>query len=143
MEIEARGGPPPAGAPADGKLAPGTVVADRYRVLDLLGEGAMGAVYRVEHVHMRKELALKVLLAEVSSSPEIVARFEREAVAAAAIDHPNVAAATDSGKLADGAFFLVLEYIPGGSLRRLLERGPVHPARALALMRGVVAGVAA
>ena len=112
-------------------IVPGTVVAGRYRVESLLGEGAMGAVYLVEHVHMRKHYALKVLLAEARENPEIVTRFEREAIAAAHIDHPNVVAASDFGTSEDGFFFLVLEYIKGESLRELVERGPIPVERVL------------
>src|SRR3990172_7273936 len=83
-----------------GVLEPGQIVADRYRVGELLGEGGMGAVYQVEHIHMRKSFALKVLHAEMCSMPEVLARFEREAVAAGNIEHPNVASATDFGRLA-------------------------------------------
>src|SRR3990167_4234528 len=97
----------------------GTVIADRYRVDEKIGDGGMGAVYRVEHTHMRKRLALKVLHHDLCSYPEIVARFEREAMAAANIEHPNVANATDFGMLADGTFYLVLEYVEGIDLRQL------------------------
>src|SRR5436190_23126340 len=88
----------------------GTILGGRYRIDKLLGEGGMGAVYQCEHTHMRKRLAVKVLHPEMSRMPEVVARFEREAMAAAHIDHPNVATATDFGKLEDGSFYLVLEY---------------------------------
>ncbi|PKN50052.1 MAG: hypothetical protein CVU63_00420, partial [Deltaproteobacteria bacterium HGW-Deltaproteobacteria-20] len=83
----------------------GRIVAERYRVQKLLGEGGMGAVYRAEHIHMRKIVALKVLHPEMCSVTEVVARFEREAVAAGRIEHPNVATATDFGRLEDGSFF--------------------------------------
>lgn len=110
----------------------GTIIADRYRVDAKIGDGGMGAVYRVEHTHMRKRLALKVLHHDLSAYPEIVARFEREAMAAANIEHPNVANATDFGKLADGTFYLVLEYVEGMDLRQLLQRDRVlDPARAV------------
>ena len=79
------------------RLSPGALVAERYRIVSFLGEGGMGAVYRVEHQHMRKAFALKVLHRSLLGRPEIVARFEREARAAGSIDHPNVAAATDFG----------------------------------------------
>jgi serine/threonine-protein kinase len=118
-------------------------VVDRYRVLKALGEGAMGAVYQVEHVHMKKAFALKVLHASTMSHPEIVARFEREAHAAGQIDHPNVATATDFGKLPNGSYFLVLEYAEGRTLRTELEAGALEPRRALTLLHGVVSGVAA
>jgi serine/threonine-protein kinase len=124
-------------------LSQGAVVADRYRVEGLVGEGGMGAVYRVVHMRMHKVFALKVLHAAASDSPEIVARFEREAVAAGSIDHPNVAVATDFGQLPDGSFFLVSEFIAGRSLRAELAVGPLDAARALGIMRGVVAAVAA
>src|SRR5580704_3390219 len=60
-------------------LEPGTIIAERYRVDSLLGEGGMGKVYAAEHVHMRKQVAIKVLHPEMSTTPEVVARFEREA----------------------------------------------------------------
>ena len=109
----------------------GKVLSDRYRIESILGEGGMGAVYLAEHVLMHKRLAVKVLHPEMTRMPEIVARFEREAMAAAHIEHPNVAAATDFGKLEDGAFFLVLEYVEGTSLRDLVAKGPLSPERAL------------
>jgi serine/threonine-protein kinase len=126
-----------------GHLLPDQIVAERYRVGGLLGEGGMGAVYRVEHIHMRKTFALKVLHAEMCRVPEVLARFEREAVAAGAIEHPNVAAATDFGRLADGSFFLVLEYVDGRSLREEIKKGPIPAKRAIAILRGIVGGVAA
>jgi serine/threonine-protein kinase len=137
----------------EGVLAPGTVIAERYRIERLLGEGGMGAVYLAEHVHMRKQLAVKVLHAEVGATPELVARFEREAIAAGHIAHSNVAAATDFGRLEDGSFFLVLEFVAGRSLRQVIggyddERGreagaPLDPMRALRIVRGIARGVAA
>ena len=102
----------------------------------VLGEGGMGAVYPAEHVHMRKHVALKVLHAEMCDMPEVVARFEREAIAAAHIDHPNVAAATDFGRLEDGAFFLVLEFLRGTSLREAIAKGAIPLDRSLRLLRG-------
>ena len=103
-------------------LEVGAVVAGRYRVLGLIGTGGMGAVYRAEHVHMRKAVALKVLHREFLKVDEVVARFEREAVAAGRIEHPNVVAASDFGKLDDGSFYLVLELVEGPTLRALMEK---------------------
>jgi eukaryotic-like serine/threonine-protein kinase len=105
----------------DAKRLIGTIVAERYKVEALLGEGGMGAVYRARHVHMHKQVALKVLHKEMTQLPEAVARFEREAVAGARIEHANVAAATDFGRLEDGTFYLVLEFVEGKSLRDVLE----------------------
>jgi serine/threonine-protein kinase len=108
-------------------LEAGTVVAGRYKVLHLIGKGGMGVVYRAEHVHMRKTVALKVLHREYLKVEEVVARFEREAVAAARIEHPNVVAASDFGKLEDGSFYLVLEFVDGQSLRSLIEESGALP----------------
>jgi serine/threonine-protein kinase len=124
-------------------LAIGEVVSDRYRIDAVLGEGGMGVVYRAEHVHLRKPHALKVLLPELSSMPEVVARFEREAVAAGNIQSPHVAAATDFGRLDDGSFFLVMEYVPGRTLRSVLEAGALEPLRALHILRGILEGLGA
>jgi serine/threonine protein kinase len=128
---------------AASRLVAGEVVADRYRVVEFLAEGGMGAVYRVEHLHMRKSFALKVLHASLLRNPEVVARFEREAVAAGNIDHPNVAAATDFGRLQDGSFFLVLEFVRGRSLRDVIGGGALDQDRAVNIVRGIVAGVGA
>jgi len=117
----------------------GSVLADRYRVEALLGAGGMGAVYRAEHVLMRKAVAVKVLHREMTQMPEVVARFEREAVAAARIEHPNVATAKDFGRLADGSFYLVLEFVEGQSLARALRQdGPFAEERALKIARQIV-----
>jgi serine/threonine-protein kinase len=119
----------------------GTVVSGRYRIERLLGEGGMGAVYQAEHTHMRKRLAVKVLHSEMSRLPEVVQRFEREAVAASHIDHPNVAGATDFGKLEDGSFFLVLEYVEGKSLRDAITAGRLELGRALHIARQIAAAL--
>jgi len=119
----------------------GSTLSGRYLIERLIGEGGMGAVYQAEHTHMRKRLAVKVLHPEMSRLSEVVARFEREAMAAAHIDHPNVASATDFGKLEDGSFFLVLEYVEGRSLREVIADGRVELGRALHIVRQVASGL--
>ena len=115
----------------------GTTIAGRYKVERLLGEGGMGAVYLVYQTGIRKRMALKVLRADLMCNPAVVARFEREAMAAAHFDHPHVAAAHDYGRLDEGRFFLVLEYVEGQELRAALEqaKGPLPLARALFIGR--------
>lgn len=120
----------------------GTTLADRYRLDDLLGAGGMGRVYAAEHVLMRKKLAVKVLHRELTTVPEVVKRFEREAMAAAHIEHPNVAAATDFGKLPDGSVFLVLEFVQGELLRDEIAKGPLSPDRALRIARQIASALA-
>jgi serine/threonine-protein kinase len=111
----------------------GSILVERYRVDRLLGEGGMGRVYLAEHVLMKKPVALKVLHAEMTTIPDVVSRFEREAIAAARIDHPNVAQAMDFGRLPGGALYFVLEYVDGRSLRSLLGAGPFDVDRTLAV----------
>jgi serine/threonine-protein kinase len=115
----------------------GVLLADRYRVDALLDRGAMGRVYSGEHVLMKKRVAIKVLHSELTMVPEFVARFEREAMAAANIDNEHVVAATDFGKLPDGAVFLVLEFVTGRNLRDEVNAGPVPLARALHIARQI------
>jgi eukaryotic-like serine/threonine-protein kinase len=115
------------GAPADAEQpAPsdpliGTLVGERYLIERLLGMGGMGAVYCAEHVHMQKRVALKVLHREMTVLPEVVARFEQEAIAAARVEHPNVVQAKDFGRLENGAFYLVLEYVEGRILHDAMK----------------------
>jgi len=131
----------PADMPADPLV--GKLLSDRYRLDKLLGEGGMGRVYAAEHILMRKRVAVKILHRELTRMPDVVSRFEREAMAAANIDHPNVATATDFGHLPDGSLFLVLEYVQGTGLRSEIERAPMPIERALHIARQIVSALAA
>lgn len=119
----------------------GSTIAGRYKVESLLGAGGMGEVYLVQHTHMRKRFALKMLHPETSHNPEMVARFEREAMAAAHATHPNIAVAIDFGRADSGAFFLVLEYLEGRRLRDALAGGPLSVARALHIVQQVASAL--
>jgi eukaryotic-like serine/threonine-protein kinase len=131
---------PPA-KPGGPKALIGTMISDRYKIERLLGEGGMGAVYQAEHTLMRKRMAIKVLHPEMTRLPEVVARFEREAMAAAHIDHPHVVTATDFGKLEDGSFFLALEFVEGKSLREVIALGRLELGRALHIARQIAAAL--
>jgi serine/threonine protein kinase len=124
-------------------LAPGEIVGERYRVEERLGEGLTGVVYRVEHVHMHKRFALKVLDSDWAKTPDAFARFEREAMAAGNIVSPHVVQATDFGRLDDGTCFLILEYVQGRTLRDEMGKRKMQPQRALRIARGVVAATEA
>jgi serine/threonine-protein kinase len=122
----------------------GQVVAARYRVEELLALGGMGAVFRAEHVHMRKEVALKLLHPSTENLPELVTRFERESVVGAHVSHPNVCQATDFGKLDDGSHYLVLEFVHGRTLHEVLKKdGPMDPTRAARIAIQIAAGLGA
>jgi serine/threonine-protein kinase len=99
----------------------GQVIADRYRVEELLGEGGMGAVYAAEHLSLRKRVALKVVHPEHAGNAELAERFMREAMATSTIDHPNVISALDYGTLEDGTAFLAVQLVRGPSLTKVLQ----------------------
>lgn len=112
------------------------LLAGRYRVLEKLGQGAMGAVYLAEHVRMGRRDAIKVLSQGMAGDPEAVARFTREARNASFINHPNVCAVYDFGETEEGYAFLAMEYVPGETLGSLLEReGRLPPERAAEVVR--------
>jgi serine/threonine-protein kinase len=119
----------------------GSIIAERYRIFSLLGEGGMGKVYLGEHVLMHKRVAIKILHRELTNLSDVVKRFEREAMAAGSIDHPNVAGATDFGKLADGSVFLVLEYVQGISLRSEIADGAFGLVRSLHVARQIASAL--
>ncbi len=121
----------------------GRTISGRYRIESRIGSGGMGAVFRGEHLHMRKHVAIKVLHGETKGLEGLVAQFEREAVAGGHIDHANVASATDFGELEDGSYFLVQEYLRGVTLSELLEKGPVSADRAIHIARQTAEGLAA
>lgn len=125
------------------QVSVGSMIADRYRLESLIDEGAMGRVFLGEHVHMRKRVAIKVLRRELTRVPEVLQRFEREALAAAHIEHPNVAGATDFGKLPDGSVYLVLEYVEGTTLRKELRRQGLGVARSLKIARQIASALCA
>ena len=105
-------------------------VAGKYRLLELLGVGGMGAVYLCEHIFMKRLVALKVLPVEKLADPSALLRFYREARAVAALDHPNIVRAYDIDKF-EQMHFLVMEYVDGVSIQEVVARhGPLDPYRA-------------
>jgi serine/threonine-protein kinase len=112
----------------------GTLLAGRYRILQKLGEGAMGSVYLGEHVRMGRRDAIKVLRPALHGDAEAVARFERGARNASSIHHPNVCTVYDFGDAEGGRRFLSMEYVPGEQLQDLMKReGGLPAARAVAI----------
>ena len=102
--------------------SPGDVVAGKYRIERLIGRGGMGAVFAAEHMLLGQRVALKLLLGELSDSPEATARFMNEARAAAQIRGEHVVRVLDIGQLPNGTPFMVLEYLEGSDLAALLHQ---------------------
>ena len=122
----------------------GTIVADRYRIVRQIGTGGVGTVYLAQDAQTGEHVAIKILHRELHFLPEMVARFEREALAASRIDHVNVASAKDFGRLGDGSCYLVLELIEGMSLSEVLTREGALPARrALGIAHQIASGLGA
>ena len=102
-------------------VAPGDVLAGKYRVERIIGKGGMGMVVAAVNLGLDKRVALKFLLPEVAQNPELVARFDREARAASRIESEHVAKVLDVGKLETGAPFMVMEYLEGSDLAQFVK----------------------
>ncbi|MEC7522523.1 MAG: protein kinase [Myxococcota bacterium] len=98
----------------------GRIIAERYRIEELLGRGGMGVVYRVEHVRINKLMAMKLLHGALARDREVVKRFKREAEAVSRLDHPNTVQVFDFGQ-SEGMMFLVMEYLPGRDLGQVVK----------------------
>ena len=119
----------------------GFVLAERYEVEALLGVGGMGSVYRARDMELGEQVALKVLRPELVADPEALSRFRQEVRLARRVTHPNVARVFDIGEHAGGRH-LTMELIEGETLTRLIAReGPLSTARAVLLLRGILAGL--
>src|SRR5712692_1165314 len=104
-------------------LASGTRLGP-YEILDAIGAGGMGEVYRAKDTRLDPTVAVKVLPAHVADRPEMRERFEREARAVSALNHPHICALYDVGQQ-DGIDFLVMEYLEGETLAARLAKGPL------------------
>lgn len=124
------------------------LLAGRYFLSRRLGRGAMGQVYLAnDNKFAARKVAVKTVRQDILSSDDLqegeaIARFEREAQAAASIQHPNTVSVTDFGETPDGIFYLVMEYVEGETLHRLLRReGTLPVKRAVSLLRQIADGV--
>jgi Tol biopolymer transport system component/serine/threonine protein kinase len=113
-----------------------------YRVLSLLGAGGMGEVYLAEDARLNRRVALKLLPAEFTSDPERVRRFELEARAASALNHPNIVTIHEVGQ-SDGAHFIAAEFVEGRTLRRLMADTVLKTEEALSIAAQVAEALAA
>jgi len=119
---------------------PGDIIADRYRVVAPIGRGAMGVVYRAEHVQISKVMAIKLLHRELQQNPENVARFHREAESASRLNHPNTVHVFDFGRTKSGSLYLVMEYVDGDDLAKVIDKEGPMPFGRVAFLCAQVAG---
>jgi len=126
-----------------GRILPGTLLADRYRIVALIGRGGMGEVYRAEDLKLDQDVALKFLPEKLVQDGAALARFHREVRIAREISHPNVCRVFDIGET-NGVPFISMEYVDGEDLSTLLRRiGRLPQDRAIEIARQLCAGVAA
>ncbi|MBA2604230.1 MAG: protein kinase [Acidobacteria bacterium] len=111
-------------------------VISHYRLLDRLGEGGMGEVYRAEDLRLKREVAIKLLRREGGTSAEWLARFEREARLASSLQHPHICTIHELGEH-EGQPFIVMERLEGRTMRQVLEGGALPAARVLELARQI------
>lgn len=126
---------PQAGVSASsGELKEGTVLAGRYEILQLLGEGGMGAVYKARDSELDRIVVLKLIRPELAKNPEILRRFKQELILARQVTHKNVIRIFDLGQ-SDGIKFITMDFVEGQDLRRLLlEQGKFPPEQAARIM---------
>jgi Protein kinase domain len=134
---------PGSAPPVAGDFPPGTVIASRYRIAGLIGEGGMGRVFRADDLLLGIQVALKFLPESLRDDPDRLARFYGEVRIAREISHPNVCRVHDIGEV-DGTPFLSMEYVDGDSLASLLRRaGRMSGERASEVARQICAGLSA
>ena len=127
----------------DGRFSPGVLLAERYRIISIVGRGGMGEVYRATDLKLNQPVALKFLPAAVAKKPGLLERFHGEVRIARQVSHPNVCRVYDIGE-AEGSAFISMEYVDGEDLGSLLRRiGHLPTAKATEIARKLCAGLAA
>ncbi len=121
-------------------LSPGAKFGP-YEILSLLGVGGMGEVYRARDTKLEREVAIKVLPAETASDPDRLRRFEREARAASALNHPNIVTIYEIGEH-DGIAYIAMELVEGMTLRALIDAGSIPPERLVRYATQIAEGLA-
>ncbi len=134
---------PSSEAAAKGQLKPGSMLGDRYEILQLLGQGGMGAVYKARDVELERTVALKLIRPDLASHPEILRRFKQELILAREVTHRNVIRIYDLGQ-ASGVRYITMEYVEGRDLRALLhEKGKLTPEEAVPMFLQIAAALEA
>jgi len=135
--------PPPSSTWGGILLQTGTVLANRYEVLKMLGEGGMGAVYKARDIELDRTIALKVIRPELASKPDILQRFKQELILARQVTDRNVIRIFDMGE-SNGIKFITMEYVEGESLYEILSRqGKLPVKEALEIIRQMLRGLQA
>lgn len=121
---------------------PQEVIASKYQVVRMLGQGAMGAVFEAKHTLTGKRFAIKWMMPGLAEDPASVKRFQREAQIAGAVDHPNVLEVFDVGEADDGSLFLVMEFLQGTTLEHRMRMGRMSPNDIFDILAPILDGLA-
>jgi eukaryotic-like serine/threonine-protein kinase len=121
-------------------ISKGALIAGKYEIVDEIGAGGMGVVYKAEDLKLKRTVALKFLPPELAEMADFKERFLREAQAAAALAHPNICVVYEAGE-SENRPFIAMEYIEGETLRDRIRRGPLEPSEALDIAAQVAAGL--
>src|SRR5262249_20720922 len=109
-------------------------ISGKFLVQTRIGEGAMGAVYRAEQTNLGRTVAIKVMNPRLAADPDMVRRFYHEAAAVSRLNHPNIVSVLDFGQTDAGVLYIVMEYLRGQTLGRLIQaEAPVPTARVVAI----------
>ena len=127
--------------PAHG-LSKGTLIAGKYRIVDEIGRGGMGIVYKAEDIVLQRTVALKFLPAQWTADPEARERFVHEARAASALDHPNICNIHEIGAAEDDRMYIAMAFYDGKSLRERVAQGPLKQDEALGIAIQAATGMA-
>ena len=125
------------------EVVEGMVLGGKYEVLEKIGTGGMATVYRVRHLRLQEDVAIKVVSTSLASDPNFLERFQTEAVITRKLRHPNAVRLDDFDLTGDGRPFIVMEFVRGKSLRALLQDGWLAPARAADIARQVALALGA
>jgi serine/threonine protein kinase len=121
----------------------GKILADRFEIMERIGDGGTGVVYKAKQLSVDRIIAVKVLGAHVSTDPQWMKRFHNEARAACKLEHPNTVRVLDFGQTREGLLFIAMEYLHGRSLRSEIERSHrMQPTRVLQIMAQICASLA-
>ena len=121
-------------------LSKGSLIAGKYRIIDEIGQGGMGVVYKAEDIKLKRCIALKFLPPHLMGSSELKERFLVEAQAAAALSHPNICVIHEVGESEERPY-IAMEYVEGETLRDRIKKGPLKPDEALDIITQVAAGL--
>ena len=123
-------------------ITKGQKINDRYKIVKTIGEGGMANVYLAEDEILNREVAVKILRGDLAEDEKFVRRFQREAISASSLNHPNIVEVYDVGE-DDGSYFIVMEYINGVTLKNLIKkRGKLSLVEVVDIMKQLTSGIA-